>query len=100
MSLYVTAIPLREKKQKSLPRSDGCGLNNFDGMFIHCLLHENPQNTWTNIYLNATLSWGMGNPVTYLLFDCENNVYSCFQIRKLPFSSVNSLTFVVLVFVF
>ncbi|KAM9363625.1 GTPase IMAP family member 8-like [Symphorus nematophorus] len=26
------AIPLREKKQKTLPRSDGCGLNNFDGL--------------------------------------------------------------------
>ncbi|XP_076585541.1 GTPase IMAP family member 4-like isoform X1 [Chaetodon auriga] len=26
------AIPLREKKQKTLPRSDGCGLNNFDAL--------------------------------------------------------------------
>ncbi|XP_077427207.1 GTPase IMAP family member 4-like [Vanacampus margaritifer] len=26
------AIPLREKKQKTLPRSDGCGLNNFDAV--------------------------------------------------------------------
>ncbi|XP_070837537.1 GTPase IMAP family member 7-like [Chaetodon trifascialis] len=26
------AIPLREKKQKTLPRSDGCGLKNFDGL--------------------------------------------------------------------
>ncbi|XP_041641914.1 uncharacterized protein LOC121508865 [Cheilinus undulatus] len=25
-------IPLREKKQKTLPRSDGCGLNNFDAL--------------------------------------------------------------------
>ncbi|CAN9509981.1 unnamed protein product [Ophioblennius macclurei] len=26
------AIPLREKKQRTLPRSDGCGLNNFDAL--------------------------------------------------------------------
>ncbi|XP_056266260.1 GTPase IMAP family member 7-like [Pseudoliparis swirei] len=26
------AIPLREKKQKTLPRSDGCGLNNVDAL--------------------------------------------------------------------
>ncbi|KAM7009353.1 GTPase IMAP family member 9-like [Tautogolabrus adspersus] len=26
------AIPLREKKQKTLPRSDGCGLNNFEAL--------------------------------------------------------------------
>ncbi|XP_040003054.1 uncharacterized protein LOC120800776 [Xiphias gladius] len=26
------AIPLREKKQKTLPRSAGCGLNNFDAL--------------------------------------------------------------------
>ncbi|XP_054636221.1 GTPase IMAP family member 7-like isoform X2 [Dunckerocampus dactyliophorus] len=26
------AIPLREKKQKTLPRPDGCGLNNFDAL--------------------------------------------------------------------
>ncbi|XP_053711546.1 GTPase IMAP family member 4-like [Synchiropus splendidus] len=26
------AIPLREKKQRTLPRSDGCGLNNFEGL--------------------------------------------------------------------
>ncbi|XP_033478803.2 GTPase IMAP family member 9-like isoform X1 [Epinephelus lanceolatus] len=26
------AIPLREKKQRTLPRSDGCGLNNFDAV--------------------------------------------------------------------
>ncbi|XP_077380308.1 GTPase IMAP family member 9-like [Festucalex cinctus] len=26
------AIPLREKKQKTLPRSDGCGLNNLDAV--------------------------------------------------------------------
>lgn len=38
--IHITAIPLREKKQRTLPRSDGCGLNNFDGMFIHCLLHK------------------------------------------------------------
>lgn len=30
-----TAIPLREKKPRNLPRSDGCGLNNTDGRFIH-----------------------------------------------------------------
>ncbi|KAM3624590.1 uncharacterized protein V6R79_025264 [Siganus canaliculatus] len=26
------AIPLREKKQRTLPRSEGCGLNNFDAL--------------------------------------------------------------------
>ncbi|XP_075896164.1 GTPase IMAP family member 4-like [Nelusetta ayraudi] len=26
------AIPLREKKQRTLPRSDGCGLNSFDAL--------------------------------------------------------------------
>lgn len=36
----VTEIPLREKKQKSLPRSDGWGLNNFDGKLIHSLCHQ------------------------------------------------------------
>ncbi|XP_020509835.1 GTPase IMAP family member 7-like isoform X1 [Labrus bergylta] len=28
------AIPLREKKQKTLPRSDGCGLNNFEALYL------------------------------------------------------------------
>lgn len=37
ISFNITAIPLREKKQKSLPRADGCGLSNFDGMLIHSL---------------------------------------------------------------
>lgn len=36
--ISITAIPLREKKQKTLPRADGCGLNSFDGMLIHCLM--------------------------------------------------------------
>ncbi|KAL6110385.1 uncharacterized protein ACO6RY_19476 [Pungitius sinensis] len=30
--LMAEAIPLREKKQKTLPRSDGCGLNHFDAL--------------------------------------------------------------------
>ncbi|XP_018535319.1 GTPase IMAP family member 7 isoform X1 [Lates calcarifer] len=30
--IHITAIPLREKKQRTLPRSDGCGLNNFDAL--------------------------------------------------------------------
>ncbi|XP_069544133.1 GTPase IMAP family member 4-like isoform X2 [Brachyistius frenatus] len=30
--MMAEAIPLREKKQKTLPRSDGCGLNNFDAL--------------------------------------------------------------------
>lgn len=47
---HVTAIPLREKKQKTLPRSDGCGLNNFDGTFIHCLSPGVPQDMWIHIY--------------------------------------------------
>lgn len=47
---HVTAIPLREKKQKTLPRSDGCGLNNFDGTFIHCLSLGVPQDMWIHKY--------------------------------------------------
>lgn len=30
--MMAEAIPLREKKQKTLPRTDGCGLANYDGL--------------------------------------------------------------------
>lgn len=48
----VTEIPLREKKLKSLPRSDGCGLTNFDGMQIPCLNN-------INIYINNINNIGL-----------------------------------------
>lgn len=35
LNLMAEAIPLREKKQRTLPRCDG--LNNFDGMYFYDL---------------------------------------------------------------
>lgn len=39
-SFDIAVIPLREKKTRTLPRSDGCGLNNFEGMLFVSLLKQ------------------------------------------------------------
>lgn len=39
-SFDIAVIPLREKKTRTLPRADECGLNNFEGMFFVSLTKQ------------------------------------------------------------
>lgn len=61
-------IPLREKKQKTLPRSDGCGLN-FDGkLFIFSLF------THISMFLFLTL-YHTYSMCVYLLVSDQRILY-------------------------
>lgn len=86
---HVTAIPLREKKQKTLPRSDGCGLNNFDGRFIHSFIVSPLEFPRTCGFINTMYCLRL--LYVLLLFSYFSSYLSC-----VFFSSITSCLFLYL----
>lgn len=87
-NFYFTEIQLREKKQKTLPRSDGCGLNNFDGKWLH--------------FLSSQISLIKHMPSTHFLLKLKTdkinfvsifNLYVVFPVVKEPLVCVHLCLF-------